>query len=138
MSMRQHEDDYTYNVDSYRNSRPNRQQSYERDTDDNLYGSRRSTSRARSGDEAVSGVEKDDIAAGPLGWFNASPILDAIVGWVEGPRAAKKSDKPNPILDIPFQFIALLTYPEPDPKASNKMSLASKSPQRARTVEIEY
>ncbi|KAI1316978.1 hypothetical protein EDD11_009136 [Mortierella claussenii] len=35
-----------------------------------------------------------------------------------------KNEKPNPIFEIPFQFIALLTYPEPDPRMGNKMSLA--------------
>ncbi|KAF9946428.1 hypothetical protein BGZ65_009715, partial [Modicella reniformis] len=73
------------------------------------------------GDEATLGT------TGALGWFNASPVLDAIVNWIEGPGnrpAIKKHDKPNPILDIPFQFFALLTFPEPDPRAGNKMSLA--------------
>lgn len=133
MSMRQHDDNYTlYNVDSYHNGHPSRSRLYERDTDDNLtmYGSRSGYAhQTRSGDEAaVSGADKDEqTASGPLGWLNASPILDAIVSWVEGPvdrPAVKKNDKPNPVLDIPFQFIALLTYPEPDSKAGNKMSLA--------------
>ncbi|KAG0373323.1 hypothetical protein BGX24_011852 [Mortierella sp. AD032] len=68
-------------------------------------------------------------AAGSLGWLNASPLLEALVNWVEGPpnRPQPKrnpNEKPNPILEIPFQFIALLTYPVPDPKAGDKMSLA--------------
>lgn len=68
-------------------------------------------------------------AGGSLGWLNASPLLEALVNWVEGPpnRPQPKknpNEKPNPILEIPFQFIALLTYPEPDPKTGDKMSLA--------------
>ncbi|KAF9128992.1 hypothetical protein BGW39_004562 [Mortierella sp. 14UC] len=79
-------------------------------------------------------VGKDETVAvaaagGPLGWLNTSPLLEALVNWVEGPpnRPQPKknpNEKPNPILEIPFQFIALLTYPEPDPKAGDKMSLA--------------
>lgn len=70
-------------------------------------------------------------AGGSLGWLNASPLLEALVNWVEGPpnRPQPKknpNEKPNPILEIPFQFIALLTYPEPDPKIGDKMSLASR------------
>ncbi|KAF9172366.1 hypothetical protein BGX21_011564 [Mortierella sp. AD011] len=65
---------------------------------------------------------------GLLGWFHTSPIFDAVTTWVEGPAnhatAPKKNEKPNPIMDIPFQFIALLTYPEPDPRNGNKMTLA--------------
>lgn len=76
---------------------------------------------------------KDETVAAPagsLGWLNASPLLEALVNWVEGPpnRPQPKknlNEKPNPILEIPFQFIALLTYPEPDPKTGDKMSLAS-------------
>ncbi|KAG9064860.1 hypothetical protein KI688_003121 [Linnemannia hyalina] len=75
---------------------------------------------------------KDDTVAAPggsLGWLNASPLLQALVNWVEGPpnRPQPKknpNEKPNPILEIPFQFIALLTYPEPDPKTGDIMSLA--------------
>ncbi|KAH7026985.1 LOW QUALITY PROTEIN: hypothetical protein BKA57DRAFT_479874 [Linnemannia elongata] len=75
---------------------------------------------------------KDQTVAAPggsLGWLNASPLLEALVNWVEGPpnRPQPKknlNEKPNPILEIPFQFIALLTYPEPDPKTGDKMSLA--------------
>lgn len=76
---------------------------------------------------------KDETVAAPggsLGFLNASPLLEALVNWVEGPpnRPQPKknlNEKPNPILEIPFQFIALLTYPEPDPKTGDKMSLAS-------------
>ncbi|KAF8937494.1 hypothetical protein BGZ58_002599 [Dissophora ornata] len=97
-------------------------------------------SRSRSLDESTMvGADTRADGGGPLGWIYASsPILDAIVNWVEGPassraaaaataagsQATKKNEKPNPILDIPFQFIALLTYPEQDPKMGNKMSLA--------------
>ncbi|KAF9934482.1 hypothetical protein FBU30_001975 [Linnemannia zychae] len=78
-------------------------------------------------------ISKDEAAVatrGPLGWLNAAPLLDALVNWIEGPpnRPQPKknpNEKPNPILEIPFQFIALLTYPEPDPKAGDKMSLAT-------------
>ncbi|KAG0258672.1 hypothetical protein BGZ95_004901 [Linnemannia exigua] len=68
-------------------------------------------------------------AGGSLGWLNASPLMEALVNWIDGPpnRPQPKknpNEKPNPILEIPFQFIALLTYPEPDPKAGDKMSLA--------------
>ncbi|KAK3827833.1 MAG: hypothetical protein J3Q66DRAFT_321210 [Benniella sp.] len=137
MSMNPNEDDYPlYNTDSYHNSHSGKLPFYDRDLDDSLtmFGSKAPMdylgSRGRSGDEGISGADRDDpatSATGPLGWLNASPILDAIVSWVEGPAqrsSIKKSDKPNPILDIPFQFIALLTFPEPDPKAGNKMSLA--------------
>ncbi|KAG0284818.1 hypothetical protein BGZ96_010838 [Linnemannia gamsii] len=73
--------------------------------------------------------ETTAAAGGSLGWLNASPMLEALVNWVEGPpnRPQPKknpNEKPNPILEIPFQFIALLTYPEPDPKTGDKMSLA--------------
>ncbi|KAG0035596.1 hypothetical protein BGZ81_005574 [Podila clonocystis] len=62
-------------------------------------------------------------------WLKDSPFLDALVNWIEGPDAVsqpknQEKDKPNPWLDIPFQFIALLTYPEPDVKTGNKMTLA--------------
>lgn len=61
-------------------------------------------------------------------WLKDSPFLDALVNWIEGPDAVsqpknQEKDKPNPWLDIPFQFIALLTYPEPDAKTGNKMTL---------------
>ncbi|KAG0085004.1 hypothetical protein BGZ93_000908 [Podila epicladia] len=67
--------------------------------------------------------------SGAWGWLKVSPLLDAVVSWIEGPSLQipqKKSekDKPNPLLDIPLQFIALLTYPEPDPKTGNTVSLA--------------
>ncbi|KAF9335400.1 hypothetical protein BG006_000187 [Podila minutissima] len=61
-------------------------------------------------------------------WLKDSPFLDALVNWIEGPHAVsqpknQEKDKPNPWLDIPFQFIALLTYPQPDVKTGNKMTL---------------
>ncbi|KAG0365852.1 hypothetical protein BGZ54_006117 [Gamsiella multidivaricata] len=80
--------------------------------------------RARSVDETTLAAN-ERAPGGSLAWFNASPLLDTIVNWVEGPAnypGTKKSDKPNPLLDIPFQFIAMLTYPELDP--GNKPSLA--------------
>ncbi|KAG0205859.1 hypothetical protein BGX28_002594 [Mortierella sp. GBA30] len=84
-------------------------------------------STLRPAEEAT--LRRNDMSSGPLQWLNALPLLDAFVNWIEGPAngsPAKRSDKekPNPLLDIPFQFIALLTYPEPDPKLGNKMSLA--------------
>ncbi|KAF9921965.1 hypothetical protein FBU30_007951 [Linnemannia zychae] len=71
-----------------------------------------------------------ETASGSWSWLTDSPFLDALVNWIEGPDTATqqksqdKDSKPNPWLDIPFQFIALLTYPEPDPKNGNKMTLA--------------
>ncbi|KAF8925348.1 hypothetical protein BGZ58_000881, partial [Dissophora ornata] len=66
--------------------------------------------------------------ARPWGWLTDSPFIDALVGWIEGPDPVQQKnqdkDKPNPWFEIPLQFIALLTYPEPDPKNGNKMSLA--------------
>ncbi|KAG0219705.1 hypothetical protein BGX33_001471 [Mortierella sp. NVP41] len=70
-----------------------------------------------------------ETATGPWTWLTDSPFLDALVNWIEGPETSTqpkvqdKDSKPNPWLDIPFQFIALLTYPEPDPKNGNKMTL---------------
>ncbi|KAF9108558.1 hypothetical protein BGX27_008293 [Mortierella sp. AM989] len=65
---------------------------------------------------------------GPLSWLTESPFIDALVNWIEGPdnttqQKNQEKDKPNPWMDIPLQFIALLTYPEPDPKNGNKMTL---------------
>ncbi|KAF9116232.1 hypothetical protein BGX27_004083 [Mortierella sp. AM989] len=83
-------------------------------------------SRIRTSDETTLNRDEQGVN-GILGWLHASPILDAIINWVEGPTnrpATKKNDKPSPIADIPFQFIALLTYPEPDPRAGGKMTLA--------------
>ncbi|KAF9981936.1 hypothetical protein BGZ75_006711 [Mortierella antarctica] len=72
---------------------------------------------------------KSDQCHGPTHWLNALPLLDAFISWVEGPPTGSlpkrhEKEKPNPLLDIPFQFIALLTYPEPDPRLGNKMTLA--------------
>jgi len=73
-----------------------------------------------------------DATPGTLNWLTDSPFLDSLVSWIEGlepssqqPKSQEK-EKPNPWLDIPFQFIALLTYPEADPK-TGKLSLASKN-----------
>ncbi|KAF8929931.1 hypothetical protein BGZ52_001634 [Haplosporangium bisporale] len=84
--------------------------------------------------------------SGALGWLKGSPLLDAVVSWIEGPglhipQKKSEKDKPNPLLDIPLQFIALLTYPEPDPKTGNTVSLAmvretSFVRQRRRTLMI--
>ncbi|KAG0011691.1 hypothetical protein BGZ82_002916 [Podila clonocystis] len=65
--------------------------------------------------------------SGAWGWLKGSPLLDAVVSWIEGPglhipQKKSEKDKPNPLLDIPLQFIALLTYPEPDPKTGNTNS----------------
>ncbi|KAF9148809.1 hypothetical protein BG015_009446 [Linnemannia schmuckeri] len=71
-----------------------------------------------------------EAVTGSWNWLTDSPFLDALFNWIEGPDTATqpkgqdKDNKPNPWLDIPFQFIALLTYPEPDPKNGNKMTLA--------------
>ncbi|KAK3842600.1 MAG: hypothetical protein J3R72DRAFT_474667, partial [Linnemannia gamsii] len=70
-----------------------------------------------------------DAVTGTWSWLTDSPFLDALVNWIEGPDMAtqqkvqEKDNKPNPWLDIPFQFIALLTYPEPDPRSGSKMTL---------------
>ncbi|KAF8939559.1 hypothetical protein BGZ47_008130 [Haplosporangium gracile] len=70
-----------------------------------------------------------EAVTGSWNWLTDSPFLDALVNWIEGPdtvtqpKSQDKDNKPNPWLDIPFQFIALLTYPEPDPKNGNKMTL---------------
>ncbi|KAG0249532.1 hypothetical protein BG011_009206 [Mortierella polycephala] len=55
----------------------------------------------------------------------SSGDLAADCEWPEQPSQQKSQDKdkPNPWFDIPLQFIALLTYPEPDPKNGNKMTL---------------
>ncbi|KAF9304061.1 hypothetical protein BGZ74_002475 [Mortierella antarctica] len=84
--------------------------------------------------------------SGAWGWLKGSPLLDAVVSWIEGPglhipQKKSEKDKPNPLLDIPLQFIALLTYPEPDPKTGNTVSLAivretSFVRQRRRTLMI--
>ncbi|KAF8939342.1 hypothetical protein BGZ47_008212 [Haplosporangium gracile] len=92
----------------------------------------RSTRSTYSTNPVLQDAVKDTTVTAPggsLGWLNASPLLEALVSWVEGPpnRPQPKknpNEKPNPILEIPFQFIALLTYPEPDPKTGDKMSLA--------------
>ncbi|KAF9140060.1 hypothetical protein BGX30_007098 [Mortierella sp. GBA39] len=71
-----------------------------------------------------------EAVTGSWNWLTDSPFLDALVNWIEGPDTAtqpkgqEKDTKPNPWLDIPFQFIDLLTYPESDPKNGNKTTLA--------------
>ncbi|KAG0340806.1 hypothetical protein BG004_006271, partial [Podila humilis] len=83
--------------------------------------------------DPVSTAEGDSLQdPNSWGWLKDSPFLDALVNWIEGPETPsqqknQEKDKPNPWLDIPFQFIALLTYPEPDPKTGNKMTLGRKS-----------
>ncbi|KAF9434072.1 hypothetical protein BGZ76_008634 [Entomortierella beljakovae] len=78
----------------------------------------------------ASTIGNGEVANGPFGWLVDSPFIDALVNWIEGPdqpgqpKSQEKDSKPNPLLDIPLQFIALLTYPEPDPKNGNKMTLA--------------
>ncbi|KAG0365145.1 hypothetical protein BGZ54_006831 [Gamsiella multidivaricata] len=76
-------------------------------------------------DDPLSG----EVAVRPWSWLTESPFIDALVNWIEGPEGpvqqkSQDKDKPNPWLEIPLQFIALLTYPEPDPKNGNKMTLA--------------
>ncbi|KAG0300353.1 hypothetical protein BGZ98_009252 [Dissophora globulifera] len=141
MSMRQLEDiDTLFNIDrstmrSNVNSNNNFVPTKTRTLDDKSIRSTRTgytTIPAAAQENDRDGKE----AWGPLAWFGvSSSALDAIISWIEGPSnvgsskaavnavAAKKNDKPNPILDIPFQFIALLTYPEPDPKLGGKTSL---------------
>ncbi|KAG0007582.1 hypothetical protein BGZ80_004487 [Entomortierella chlamydospora] len=82
-------------------------------------------------DAAATGDASANAGAmvGSFSWLTESPFIDALVNWIEGPETSAQQrnadkDKPNPWLDIPLQFIALLTYPEPDPKNGNKMSLA--------------
>ncbi|KAF9571984.1 hypothetical protein EC968_010461 [Mortierella alpina] len=83
------------------------------------------TEARTSGDISLHG----EIESGSWNWLTDAPFIDALVNWIEGPehplqQKSQEKDKPNPWLDIPFQFIALLTYPEPDPKSGNKPSLA--------------
>ncbi|CAO3565185.1 unnamed protein product [Mortierella alpina] len=83
------------------------------------------TEARTSGDISLHG----EIEGGSWNWLTDAPFIDALVNWIEGPEhppqpRSQDKDKPNPWLDIPFQFIALLTYPEPDPKSGNKPSLA--------------
>ncbi|KAF9985159.1 hypothetical protein BGZ75_003281 [Mortierella antarctica] len=78
-----------------------------------------------SGDISLHG----ELESGSWNWLTDAPFIDALVNWIEGPehppqQKSQEKDKPNPWLDIPFQFIALLTYPEPDPKSGSKPSLA--------------
>ncbi|KAF9959519.1 hypothetical protein BGZ72_009464 [Mortierella alpina] len=78
-----------------------------------------------SGDISLHG----ELESGSWNWLTDAPFIDALVNWIEGPehpapQKSQEKDKPNPWLDIPLQFIALLTYPEPDPKSGNKPSLA--------------
>ncbi|KAF9184897.1 hypothetical protein BGZ51_003060 [Haplosporangium sp. Z 767] len=78
-----------------------------------------------SGDLAVD----CDFGQGPWNWLIDAPFVDALINWIEGPeqpsqQKSQEKEKPNPWLDTPLQFIALLTYPEPDPKNGNKMTLA--------------
>ncbi|RIA89254.1 hypothetical protein C1645_876855 [Glomus cerebriforme] len=91
-----------------------------------------------SDNEGGAGDENNINHNGGLISFGAS-VLDSLMGWLEGPplegaAAVSSSSRPvinNPsnnknqtILDIPMQFIDLLTYPEIDPKASKKASFA--------------
>ncbi|CAG8603283.1 2440_t:CDS:2 [Funneliformis caledonium] len=78
-------------------------------------------------------------------WISlGASVLDSLMGWLEGPPLegmnvaavvssssskqvntnAVSNNKNQTILDIPMQFIDLLTYPEIDPKASKKASFA--------------
>lgn len=86
------------------------------------------TEARTSGDISLHG----ELENGSWNWLTDAPFIDALVNWIEGPehptqQKSQEKDKPNPWLDIPFQFIALLTYPELDPKSGNKPSLAGMS-----------
>ncbi|KAF9967513.1 hypothetical protein BGZ70_009275 [Mortierella alpina] len=91
------------------------------------------TEARTSGDISLHG----ELEGGSWNWLTDAPFIDALVNWIEGPdhppqQKTQDKDKPNPWLDIPFQFIALLTYPEPDPKSGSKPSLA------AYTLMVRY
>lgn len=69
--------------------------------------------------------DDEDMTGG--GWV--SPAVEAFNYFFEGPdigvrrsssHQSRPPKQPASIVDIPFQFIALLTYPEIDPKAPNK------------------
>ncbi|CAG8513592.1 7077_t:CDS:2 [Acaulospora morrowiae] len=71
-------------------------------------------------------------------WSLGNNLMYSMMSWLEGPSVGVKvvpekqttstnqssNNKNVTILDIPFQFIALLTYPEIDPKATKKASFA--------------
>ncbi|KAG0240107.1 hypothetical protein BGW41_007200 [Actinomortierella wolfii] len=78
---------------------------------------------------SIIGAGGEPLPSSSWTWWTGSPFMDALVNWIEGPEHVARAkntekDKPNPLLDIPLQFIALLTYPEPDVKNGNKMTLA--------------
>ncbi|KAG0238863.1 hypothetical protein BGW42_000024 [Actinomortierella wolfii] len=80
---------------------------------------------------SIIGAGGEPLPSSSWTWWTGSPFMDALVNWIEGPEHVARAkntekDKPNPLLDIPLQFIALLTYPEPDAKNGNKMTLASR------------
>ncbi|CAG8771452.1 28201_t:CDS:2, partial [Racocetra persica] len=73
-------------------------------------------------------------------WLSlGSSLMDSLMGWLEVPpidannslpkqhnvSAHTSNNKNQTILDIPLQFIDLLTYPEIDSKASKKASFAA-------------
>ncbi|KAF9971226.1 hypothetical protein BGZ73_005858 [Actinomortierella ambigua] len=77
---------------------------------------------------SIIGAGGEPLPSATWAWWTGSPFVDALVNWVEGPEHVARAkpnekDKPNPLLDIPLQFIALLTYPEPDAKSGGKMTL---------------
>ncbi|CAG8473097.1 15846_t:CDS:2 [Dentiscutata heterogama] len=62
-----------------------------------------------------------------MGWFETPPIEGAnSVPKQNHATASTSNNKNQTILDIPLQFIDLLTYPEVDTKASKKGSFADK------------
>ncbi|PKC05636.1 hypothetical protein RhiirA5_361088 [Rhizophagus irregularis] len=96
-----------------------------------------------SDNEGGAGDENNINSNGPVvdDWVSTgASMLDSLMGWLEGPplesaiasssssrhvnNNASSNNKNQTILDIPMQFIDLLTYPEIDPKASKKASFA--------------
>lgn len=96
-----------------------------------------------SDNEGGAGDENNINSNGPVvdDWISTgASMLDSLMGWLEGPplegaiasssssrhvnNNISSNNKNQTILDIPMQFIDLLTYPEIDPKASKKASFA--------------
>jgi hypothetical protein len=96
-----------------------------------------------SDNEGGAGDENNINSNGPAvdEWISiGASVLDSLMGWLEGPPLegatvssssskqvninASSNNKNETVLDIPMQFIDLLTFPEIDPKASKKASFA--------------
>ncbi|GBC06955.1 hypothetical protein RclHR1_07160013 [Rhizophagus clarus] len=101
--------------------------------------------QSSDGSDNDGGADENNINSnGPAvdEWISiGASMLDSLMGWLEGPplegataslstssrhvnHNASSNNKNETILDIPMQFIDLLTYPEIDPKASKKASFA--------------